>query len=85
MKNPKYLVSSLQLDEFSQGKDIVQEEAIRAEKGAYFIISDISLNRNSEEQWMFIADVNQSVMDVADISNKIKTENDLLTSIQEDI
>ena len=85
MKNPKYLVSSLQLDEFSQGKDIVQEEAIRAEKGAYFIISDISLNRNSEEQWMFIADVNQSVVDVADISNKIKTENDLLTSIQEDI
>jgi hypothetical protein len=85
IKNPKYLVSSLQLDDFCTGHDIVQEVAIRAEKGGYFVVADISLNGNSEDQWMLIADVNQSVVDVADISNKIKTKSDLLSAVQEDI
>ena len=85
IKNPKYLVSSLQLDAFSKGYDIIQEEAIRAEKGAYFVAADITLNENSENQWMLIAEVNQSVVNVADISNKIKTESDLLAAVQKDI
>ena len=83
--NPKYLVSSLQLNDFRQGKEIAQEVAIRAEKGAYFVIADISLNGNSEDQWTLIADVNQSVVDVADIANKIKTNSDLLADVHKDI
>ena len=85
IKNPSYLVSSLQLADFRKGKNIIQEEAVKAEKGAYFTVADITVKAEAEKQWMLIAEVNQSVVDVADISNKIKTDIDLLTDVQKDI
>ena len=44
LENPKYLLSSLQLKNFRNGNNITQEEDVKAEKGAYFICSTISLN-----------------------------------------
>ncbi len=41
--NPKYLLSSLQLDKFRKGQEITQEVDIKAEKGAYFVCSDMTL------------------------------------------
>jgi len=46
IKNPKYLVSSLQLNDFRRGKEITQEIDVRAEKGAYFVVSKIKDNSN---------------------------------------
>ena len=38
---PKYLLSSLQIDDFRKGLEITQEVDIKAEKGAYFVCSDL--------------------------------------------
>ena len=85
IKNPKYLVSSMQLNDFRRGKEITQEVAVRAEKGAYFVVTDKNLKANSEDRWMLIADVNQTVDDVADITNQIKNDDDLITAVRKDI
>lgn len=83
--NPKYLVSSLQLNDFRRGKDITQEEDIRAEKGAYFVIADMSLQPNTAKEWMVIAEVNQSLTDVSSISEQVKKAENLKPAILEDI
>ena len=83
--NPTYLLSSLQLDKFRQGKPLSLEIDIKAEKGAYFISTDLELASKSEKQWMFIANVNQSISNVVQISQLIKSENDLSKLVQEDI
>lgn len=85
IKNPKYLISSLQLNNFRRGKNFTQEEDVRAEKGAYFIITDLSLQANSENQWLIIADVNQTISSISKISEKIKNDTGLATAVQEDI
>ncbi|MDO6596546.1 hypothetical protein Q4512_06445 [Oceanihabitans sp. 2_MG-2023] len=82
--NPKYLLSSLQLDPFRQGKELKQEVDIKAEKGAYFVSSTIQLKANKEKNWMLIADVNQSMSDICAISEKINNTN-IASLIQEDI
>ena len=83
--NPTYLLSSLQLDKFRMGQSLTQEVDIKAEKGSYFISADIELADNFEKQWIFVANVNQSISKVVQVSQLIKTKMDLLNLVQEDI
>lgn len=80
-----YLLSSKQLEAFRRGKNITSEINIRAEKGAYFIKSDISLNSKSEKSWMIIADVNQTISAINLLSERIHKEGNLIESIEKDI
>ncbi len=85
MEKAKYLLSSIQLEAFRDGQAIGQEVDIKAEKGAYFINADVSLRPNTEKHWMLIAEVNQSKVDMAEISHLIKTEKNLFSLVEEDI
>ena len=83
--NPRYLLSSLQLNDFRQGNEITQEVDIKAEKGAYFTCADLNLGAGSEKNWLTVANVNQSITGVNDIANLIKTAPNLESLVQEDI
>lgn len=85
LENPTHLISSLQLNAFRQGKQLTQEVDIKAEKGAYFISKDLEIKPNEDKNWMFIANVNQSITGVNHISELIKTEKNLIHTIQKDI
>lgn len=85
IENASYLLSSLQLDDFRRGDTIQQEVNIKAEKGAYFVSADINLKPEAEKTWMIIANVNQTMVGISDISEKIKTENNLSALVQNDI
>jgi hypothetical protein len=85
IENPTYLLSSLQLDNFRRGKEIHQEVNIKAEKGAYFISADISLEANETKEWHFVANVNQTIGAIEILSKAILNDKKLLNSIEEDI
>jgi len=85
LDKPIHLISSLQLDSFRKGKNIVQENNIKAEKGAYFISKDLTISPNSNKSWMFVANVNQTISNINSISEIIKSGVHLETIIQNDI
>lgn len=85
LDKPLYLLSSLQIDAFRKGVQLVQEEDVKAEKAAYFISKEISLSPSETKKWMIVADVNQSQADVVAIINEIQTNKELSTLIEEDI
>lgn len=85
LENPTHLISSLQLDNFRRGESITEEVDMKAEKGAYFISSDVTLNSGDSKSWMFVANVNQSISDVVRISELIKNTSGLETLVQENI
>ncbi|WOD42791.1 hypothetical protein [Hwangdonia lutea] len=85
VENPTYLISSLQLNDFRKGHAVRQEEDIRAEKGAYFTVSNIDLQANSDENWRFIANVNQTISGITQISELIKNENNIVGLIENDV
>ena len=82
---PKYLLSSLQIDDFRKGLEITQEVDIKAEKGAYFVCSDLILEPNSESKWMLVANVNQTMVNISEISEMIESGEDLKGLVEEEI
>ncbi|TRX54904.1 hypothetical protein FNH22_18780 [Fulvivirga sp. M361] len=85
LENPRYLLSSLQLDLFRKGLPVRQEEDIKAEKGAYFINADLLLSPGSEKEWMIIANVNQNLFTIAEVSAAIRNEAHLTRLVNQDI
>jgi hypothetical protein len=85
LEQPTYLVSSLQLKDFRAGRPIQQEEDVKAEKGAYFIHSNITLPAQSEKEWMIVADVNKDHAAVAELSAQIREEKELAQLVKNNI
>jgi hypothetical protein len=85
LEKPKYLVSSLQLKYFISGLDIKQETDIKAEKGAYFVSTELELSAETEKEWMMVANVNQDHSDIALLSKQIKEDKNLSKKVNEDI
>ncbi|MBL7849327.1 MAG: hypothetical protein JNN04_00400 [Cyclobacteriaceae bacterium] len=84
--NPsKRLLSSMQLDHFRKGLPLHEEVDVKAEKGAYFVQADLSLEPKTKEEWMIVADVNQSVTQIINLSKSISTDKHLGFRIKEDI
>ena len=44
-----------------------QEVDVKAEKGAYFVSTEIELFADSSKEWMLVANVNQNHSDIASI------------------
>ena len=85
LENVKYLLSSLQLREFRRQHPVHQEVDIKAEKGAYFVNASVQLLAKSSKDWIFIANVNQNHTNIAQLSEAIKTDTQLLNKINKDI
>jgi hypothetical protein len=76
LEQPVYLLSTLQLQQFRNGKAVVREEDVKGEKGAYFIVSSLSLKAGEEKRWITVANVNQDHSSVIQLSENIKNELD---------
>ncbi|GGD56355.1 hypothetical protein [Muriicola marianensis] len=85
VSNPTYLVSSLQVDSFREGKDPSQEADIKAEKGAYFLHFHTSLGAGEEKDWMIVSNVNQNASDVALIKRKLENPEALKEELLSDV
>ena len=85
LDNPKYLVSSLQIDAFRRGFDVTQELEVKAEKGAYFINTSIELSAEDHKSWIIVSNVNQGPSTIAGISERIRSDKNLINHINQDI
>ena len=85
VKNPTYLVSSKQLNVFRKKQKITQETDVKGEKGAYFVVSTIQLNRHQTESWKIVANVNQNQAQVIAISNDIIHNKFIENELIEDV
>ncbi|CAM1371638.1 hypothetical protein [Tenacibaculum xiamenense] len=85
LNNVKYLLSSLQLKNFREGKTVHQEEDVKAEKGAYFVNTTLELHPNTGESWMLIANVNQDHSNVIELSESILKDRDLEDKVYNDV
>ena len=85
LDNSKYLLSSLQLDSFRKQQELSQETDVKAEKGAYFINSQIVLSAQEDKEWMLVAEVNKNHSAIAKLINQIKTNDGLWELINQKI
>lgn len=85
IENPIYLLSKLQIDEFRAGQNLITENDIKAEKGAYFIHKKIKLEASSNKDWLIVADVNQNHSAIASLVHQIRNNSKLHQDVLDDI
>lgn len=85
LAKPTHLLSSLQLQQFRLNKKAEQEEDVKGEKGAYFIISNFTLKAGEEKKWMVVANVNQSHAAVISLSEQVKNDKNLAAKVIGDV
>jgi hypothetical protein len=81
----EYLLSSLQLNAFRSLSELKKETDVKGEKGAYFINQSISLEAEETKSWYLIANVNQTQSAVVELIKAVKTNDNLLEDIKQDI
>ena len=84
-ENPKYLLSSLQLDKFRSGLPVENELDIRAEKGAYFLNTHLRLEPKSSKNWTIVADVSQDINQIIQIRERLIEKENLVNELNQDI
>ncbi|MCX2719830.1 hypothetical protein [Lentiprolixibacter aurantiacus] len=85
MENPTHLLSSLQLNTFRKGKPVHGETDVKAEKGAYLLHKEMTLDSGDEKKWTIVANVNQDHSAIAELSKSIEEDGQLLQKLEEDI
>jgi len=71
LKRKVTLLSSVQLDLFRHGKRLQPETDVRAERGAYFVQSELRLRPGQSADWLLVADVNQGPAEVAQLNQRL--------------
>lgn len=84
-ENPTYLLSSHQLQNFRKGQPVQQETDVKASKGAYFTLASIELTAGEVKEWYFMADVNQNIVSINNISNQIQSEPNLIKKVNANV
>ena len=80
-----HLISSQQLNGFRKGKAVHQEIDVKAEKGAYFLVADVNLQAKEKKQWMIVAEVDQSIVDVVALKNLLLAQKNQMEEVQQTI
>jgi hypothetical protein len=75
----------LQLNRFRTVQPIHPESDIKAERGAYFVNSDIEIAAGATAQWRFVANVNQTHAQIIELNEAIRNGSDLGALIDADI
>lgn len=85
LKGVRHLISSRQGSIFLKGVDIVEEKEVRAEPGAYFVSTKISLPPNKEKSWIFCLDSGQSASDIVKKQKLFQEDSEAFEAILSDI
>lgn len=85
LTNSNILLSSTQVNSFIRGRSIIQESDVRAEPGAYFLNTELSLIPEAPIEWLISADVNKSIVELKKLENKLLNTNTIVAEVEEDI
>ena len=80
-KSGKYLA----VTNNGQSTQSIQLIDVKAEKGAYFINSTLTLSSNESKQWMIVANVNQNHSQIVKLSKSIVTDSNLCEKVRYDV
>ncbi|MBN1451594.1 MAG: hypothetical protein JW963_11315 [Anaerolineales bacterium] len=86
LERPRHLLSSLQVDTFRSGAEIVPETDIRGCRGAYLVNTELSLASGETKEWSILLDVNQDSVAITALVNRLKRlQAEIAAEIEADV
>ena len=79
----KYLLSSLQLNNYRAGKELINESDIKGNRGSYFINCDFLLTHQKE--WLIVSEINQDITDIVELEELFKSEKNIQNIVEKNI
>ncbi len=80
-----FLLSEVQLEEFTKGHDINTEKVIKGRRGAYFVNSEFALEPEAKKSWIIVAEVSQNQSQVVKLISHLKYTSGILNQVSSDI
>ena len=85
LERHQVLLSSVQLAAFRDNRPVITETDVRAERGAYFVESELVLRPGQSRQWMMVAEVAQGPSQVASLRRQLRSPVQLQKRVEADI
>ncbi len=85
LANKKVLLSSAQLEGFTLGKSLSQEDHKRGIRGAYLVNSQVELNANAVQSWQIVANIEQSQKQAVALQKQLSEPKQVLQTILKSI
>ncbi|MCB9001289.1 MAG: hypothetical protein H6537_04855 [Bacteroidales bacterium] len=80
-----FLLSSAQLDNFRTGSPLTNESEAKGVRGAFFIVTPLTLEADETKTWHFAAEVNQDAVKVNNLIEFLKSTSNLQNLLDNDI
>ena len=84
-ENAKYLLSTLQIEQFCLGDEISTETEIKAKKGAYFVNASFLLDAEQSQEWRIVCDVNQSPSAVIALQHALEENSNMFNVLSQEV
>ncbi len=81
----RHLLSSRQVERFRNGDPVETETDVRAERGAYFVATEVTLNGQESRAWYIVADVEQGPAEVAELQRLLGDSTALMSLVEQDV
>ena len=80
-----FLLSSRQINQFKHTGMVHSEPSIKAEKGAFFIQSNLTLKAGVNQKWVIVGEVNQSARKISVLRRNLQDREAILNEVLEDV
>jgi hypothetical protein len=85
LKNVVHLLSATQIKNFRSNGIVQPEEDIKGERGAYLVVTELTLAANSQQEWIIVANVNQHHSAIIRLSASLANDADLYATVLADV
>ena len=85
LESPIHLLSTLQLNKFRKGHMLNEETDVKAEKGAYFLHTELMLEAGERKEWTIMADVNKDHKAIAQLVHNIENDESIGQDVKKNI
>jgi hypothetical protein len=85
LEHPKYLLSEQQVEAFSLNHEIESELDVKGRRGSYYVTDTVLLNGQQSKEWVIVAELNRSAVDVAKLINDLGEKTSLIDEINTDV
>ncbi|KAF0227049.1 MAG: hypothetical protein FD133_673 [Erysipelotrichaceae bacterium] len=85
LDHPKHLLSEQQIEAFSLNHDIETELDVKGRRGSYYVVDTLKLKDNESKEWVIVADLNRSAVDVAKLIKELTENSSIVDEVNTDV
>jgi hypothetical protein len=85
LDHPTYLLSEQQVEAFALNHKVETEVDVKGRRGSYYIVDSVSLKKHESKDWIIVAHLNQSAVDIAKIIKELKENPSLVDDVNADV